>query len=74
MKRILVYHTPGHGGGTFRYVNDPSDDEVRRGREEGAFLIRRVVEKKGNRVYGAWVTDEGLQLVVWETDVSSDSC
>jgi len=68
-RRCLVYHTPGPNGGTFRFINDPTIGDIRHGRERGAFLLRRVVERRGNRLYGAWFTDEGRAVVVWESEV-----
>lgn len=67
--RLIVYHTPGPNGGTFRYVENPTIGDIRYARERGAFLLRRVVERKGNTIYGAWVTDEGRKVVVWENHV-----
>lgn len=68
-ERCLVYHTPGPNGGTFCYIKHPTIGDIRYGRERGAFLLRRIVERRGNRVYGAWVTDEGRSVVVWESEV-----
>lgn len=69
MRRCLVFHTPGPNGGDFRFVENPTDADVHDGCQRGAFLLRRVVEQKGNRIYGAWVTDEGRAVVVWESEV-----
>lgn len=70
MRRVLAYHTPGPDGGEWGFVDNPTIGEVRLGREKGALVLRRVVERKGNRLYGAWVTDGGRAVVVWEEDVS----
>lgn len=61
-------HARAHGG-TFRYVENLTIDDIRYAREKGTFLLRRVVERKGNRLYGAWVTDDGTSVIVWEGEV-----
>ena len=69
MKRLLAYHTPGPDGGEWRIVNDPTIGDIRSGRRKGALVLRRVVERKGGRIYGAWVTDWGQAIVVFEHHV-----
>ena len=68
-RRMLVYHTPDHHGGSYRIVRDPSIGDVRSGREKGAIVLRRVIECRHGRLYGAWLTDDNKEVVVWEGPV-----
>lgn len=66
-RRCIVYHTPGLNGGDYRLIENPTIGDVRRARSKGAIIIKRVVERIGDVICGAWVTDTGTKIVVWET-------
>ena len=68
MDRIAVIVIPGNPPEAVLYRN-PSIGEVRSLRGKGAIVLRRVVQRIGNTVHGAWVTDEGRHVIVWETHV-----